>query len=349
MRPVPMLVIRSTVPCLLFANNAPAGEISREHPAGLPMPENGRCYIHYVPLSQGRMAGAFRLDFSAGELSQPVESIPARITRWPRGILEAEIDPERSPTTETVPLAPDTLTYTDLRGGVRAYILRYVSHWLVLEESGGRALLTLPLPGNRTPEIVTLSIGGTEAVAARAGGALCDWVVIAAPQDGEWKELFRLEHGQIELDRNGDVTCLIPMADTAGHAELTVWSYTGGQYTETRNVVWMDGEPRQPANQEETAKAFLEAWAMGLKDEALEFLSADLRGGLSEEDIGGFLGQFDRIDAARFAPIHGEGEVALALVRKEAGDIFGARPVAIKLVEEASEKGKWKVDNIRAL
>ena len=350
MRPVPMLVVRSTVPCLLFANNAPAGEISREHPAGLPMPENGRCYIHFIPLAQGRLAGAFRLEFSGGELVHPLADVPARVTRWPRGIVEAEIDPERSPALETVPLAPDTLTYADLRSGVRAYVLRYVSHWLVLEEPGGRALLTLPLPGSRTPELMVLNIGGTEAVAARAGGAVCDWVVIAAPQqDGEWKELFRLENGQIEVDPNGDVTSLIPMADTAGHAELTVWSYADGQYAETRNIVWMDGEPRKPANPEETAKAFLEAWAMDLKDEALGFLSSDLRAGLSEEDIGGFLGDFERIDAARFAPMHGEGEVALALVKKEIGELFGARPVAIKVVEEESEKGKWKVDNIRAL
>lgn len=350
MRSVPMLVVRSTVPCLLFANNAPAGEISREHPAGLPMPENGRCYIHYIPLSQGRLAGAFRLEFSGGELTQPLGDVPARVVRWPRGVIEAEIEPERNPGPDFVPLAPDTLSYADLRSGVRAYVLRYISHWLVLEEPGGRALLTLPLPGNRTPEIMVLNIGGTEAVAARASGAVCDWVVIAAPQqDGEWKELFRLEHGQIEVDRNGDVTSLIPMADTAGHGELTVWSYADGQYAETRNIVWMDGEPRKPGNQEETARAFLEAWGMGLKDEALGYLSGDLRAGLSAEDIGGFLGDFEQIDSARFAPMHAEGEVALALVKKEAGELYGARPVAIKVVEEETESGKWKVDNIRAL
>lgn len=350
MRPVPMLVIRSTVPCLLFANNAPAGEISREHPAGLPMPENGRCYIHYVPLAQGRLTGAFRLEFSGGELVQPLDGVPARIVRWPRGVIEAEIEPERNPGQGFVPLAPDTLTYADLKSGVRAYVLRYVTYWLVLEDPDGQALLTLPLPGSRAPEVLILDIGGTEAVAARASGAVCDWVVIAAPQEnGDWKELFRLENGQIEVDRNGDVTCLMPMSDTAGHAELTVWSYVDGQYAETRNIVWMDGEPRKPNNSEETARAFLEAWAMGLKDEALGYLSSDLRSGLSEEDIGGFLGEYERIEAARFAPMHAEGEVALALVRKEQGELFGARPVAIKVVEEESENGKFKVDNIRAL
>lgn len=350
MRSIPMLVVRSTVPCLLFANNAPAGEISRDHPAGLPMPENGRCYIHFIPLTQGRLPGAFRLEFSSGELMQPLDDVPARIVRWPRGVIEAEIEPAQNPSTGFVPLAPDTLSYADLRSGTRAYILRYVSYWLVMEDQEGRALLSVPLPGGRTPEVMVLNIGGREAVAARASGAVCDWVVIAAPQEnGEWKELFRLENGQIEVDSNGDITSLIPMADTTGHAELTVWSYVDGQYTETRNVVWMDGEPRQPATPEETARAFLEAWAMGLKDEALGFLSNDLRQGLSEEDIGGFLGEFERIEAARFAPMYAEGEVALALVRKEQGDLFGARPVAIKVVEEETGTGKWKVDNIRAL
>lgn len=47
--------------------------------------------------------------------------------------------------------------------------------------------------------------------------------------------------------------------------------------------------------------------------------------------------------------MYAEGEVALALVRKEGSEIFGARPVAIKVIEEENEKGKWKVDNIRAL
>lgn len=350
MRAVPMLVLRSSVPCLLFANNAPAGEISREHPAGLPMPENGRCYIHYIPLSQGRLPGAFRLDFTGGELMEPGTQLPARIVRWPRGVVEAEIDPEQNPGPSFLPLAPDTLSTVDLRGGVRAYILRYVSYWLVLEDRDGRALLSAPLPGNRTPEVLALSIGGREAVAARAQGPVCDWVVIAAPQqDGEWKELFRLENGQMEVDRSGDVTSLIPLADTAGHAELTVWSYVDGQYTETRNTVWLDGEPRLPESGEDTARAFLEAWALGLRDEAYWYLSADLQAGLEADDIATFLGEYDRIETARFAPMTAEGEVALALVRRENKDFFGARPVGIKIIEEENDKGKWKVDNIRAL
>jgi hypothetical protein len=350
MRAIPMLVVRSSVPCLLFANNAPAGEISKEHPAGLPMPENGRCYIHYVPLAQGRLPGAFRLDFSSGELVQPGEDIPARIVRWPRGVIEAEIEPERNPGQGFVPLAPDTLSYADLRDGIRAYILRYVSYWLVLEDQEGKALLSVPLPGGRTPEVMVLNIGGREAVAARAQGSVCDWVVIAAPQEnGDWKELFRLENGQMDVDKNGEITSLIPLADTAGHAELTVWSYVGGEYVETRNIVWLDGEPHLPASAEDTARAFLEAWAMGLREEALDYLSQELRAGLSEDDISSFLGDYERIEAARFAPMYAEGEIALALVRKEHGDLFGARPVAIKVIAEESDKGKWKVDNIRAL
>jgi hypothetical protein len=350
MRVVPMLVVRSSVPCLLFANNAPAGEVSRDHPAGLPMPENGTCYIHYIPLSTGRLPGAFRLEFASGEMQQPGKEVPARIVRWPRGVIEAEIDPESNPGPGFMPLAPDTLTYVDLRSGARAYILRYVTYWLVVEDQTGRALLSASLPGGRAPEIVPLDIGGQEAVAARAQGPVCDWVVIAAPQEnGEWKELFRLENGQMDVSPNGDVTSLIPMADTAGHAELTVWSYADGQYVETRNIVWLDGEPHRPEGREDTARAFLEAWAMGLREEALTYLSTDLRGGLSEEDIGTFLGEYDRIESARFAPMTAEGEVALALVRREQGDVFGARPVAIKITEEETETGKWKVDNIRAL
>lgn len=350
MRAVPMLVLRSSVPCLLFANNAPAGEISREHPAGLPMPENGRCYIHYVPLSQGRLPGAFRLDFTGGELMAPESQMPARIVRWPRGVVEAEIEPEQNPGPGFVPLAPDTLSTVELRHGVRAYILRYVSYWLVLEDADGRALLSVPLPGDRSPEVTALNIGGREAVAARAQGPVCDWVVIAAPQEeGEWKELFRLENGQMDIDRGGDVTSLVPLADTAGHAELTVWNYADGQYTETRNIVWLDGEPRVPGSAEDTARAFLEAWALGLKDEAYWYLSSDLGAGLEADDIANFLGEYDRIEAARFAPVTADDEVALALVRKEGKDFFGARPIAIKMIEQENEKGKWKVDNIRAL
>jgi len=350
MRVIPMLVVRSSVPCLLFANNAPAGEVSRDHPAGIPMPENGTCYLHYIPLSTGRLPGAFRLEFSGGEMQQPARDMPARIVRWPRGVIEAEIQPETNPGPGFVPLAPDTLSYVDLRSGARAYILRYVTYWLVVEDTSGRALLSVALPSGRSPEVLQLYIGGQEAVAARARGTVCDWVVIAAPQEnGEWKELFRLENGQMDVSENGDVTSLIPLADTAGHAELTVWNYTDGEYRETRNVVWLDGEPHRPANPEDTARAFLEAWAMGLKEEALTYLSTDLRSGLSEEDIGNFLGEYDRIEQARFAPMYAEGEVALALVRKEQGELFGARPVAIKVVEEQTETGKWKVDNIRAL
>lgn len=350
MRAVPMLVVRSSVPCLLFANNAPAGEVSRDHPAGLPMPENGACYLHYIPLAAGRLPGAFRLEFTGGELQQPNAGALARVVRWPRGVIEAEIEPESSQGGGFVPIAPDTLSYVDLRSGLRAYILRYVTHWLVVEDPEGRALFSASLPGGGAPEVLQLSIGGREAVAARARGAVCDWVVIAAPQEnGEWKELFRLENGQMDVGENGDVTSLIPLADTAGHAELTVWSYADGAYTETRSIVWLDGEPHIPASAEETARAFLEAWAMGLRDEALRYMSSDLRGGLSEEDIGNFLGEYDRIETARFAPMTAEGEVALALVRKEEGGLFGARPLGIKVMEEQTEAGKWKVDNIRAL
>ncbi len=349
MRSVPMLVVKSTVPCLLYVNNAPAGEVSAEAPAGIPMPENGPCYLHYVPLGRGSLPGAFRLDFQDGTLMPPGDNLPARVTLWPRGVVEAEIVPETASGQGFVPLAPDTLTFADLRNNCRAYLLRYVSHWLVIEENSGQTLLSLALPGDRTPELMLLNLDGREAVAAKAPGPNCDWVVIAANNGGQWQELFRLTNAQVELDGHGNVTSLTPLGDTAGHGELTTWSYADGRYTETRNIVWLEGEPHIPQNPEETARAFLEAWLIGQTEEAMEYLSQELRNGLGLADIANFLGQYEQIASARYAPFPAEGEITLALLRQENGKLTGARPVAIKCVAEGDAAGPWKVDNIRSL
>jgi hypothetical protein len=347
MRAVPMLVIKSIVPCLLYANNAPVGEISEDHPAGLPMPENGRCYIHYVPLTLGRIPGAFRLDFTAGQLTTPDGTVPARLVRWPRGVVEAEILPETSASNGFLPVAPDTLSHIDLSEGNRAYLLRYVTNWLVVEDSSGNTMLSVSLPNGR-PELQLLDLEGRQAVAARSQG-VSDWVVICAADADEWKELFRVSSARVDVDRSGEVTSLLPLGDTTGHARLTTWTFSGGQYTEQQNIVWFDGDPKIPQTPEDTGRAFLEAWALGLTGEAMEYLSHDLSGGLSEPEIHEFLGAYERIEAARYAPICADGEITLALVRREGEGLFGARPLAIRCVEEENDKGKWKIDNIRPL
>ena len=349
MRTVPMLVVKSTVPSLLYLNNAPAGEIGPDTPAGIPMPENGPCYLHYVPLARGCLPGAFRLDFHDGELAPVGEDLPARVTLWPRGVVEAEIEPQSAPDRSFVPLAPDTLSFVDLTGNRRAYLLRYVSHWLVIEENSGGTLLSLPLPGERVPELVVLNLDGREAVAAKAPGPNCDWVVIAAEGADGWQELFRLTDAQVELDGHGNVTSLAALGDTAGHGELTTWQYADGRYTESRSIVWLDGEPHLPQSAEDTARAFLEAWLVGQSDEAMDYLSEELRSGLGLGDIANFLGNYEAVSNARYAPFAAEGEVTLALLRRENGVVTGARPVAIKCIQQSSDTGQWKVDNIRAL
>ncbi len=350
MRAVPMLVIKSAVPCLLYANNAPIGEVTQDQPAGLPVPENGRCYVHYVPLAQGHIPGAFRLDFAEGTLTAPQEALPARLVRWPRGVVEAEIFPEASPSNSFLPVTPDLLSQINLRDGYRATLLRYVTNWLVVEDDAGNAVLSLSLPSGR-PELLALDLEGRQAVAVRSQG-VSDWVVIAAPdgdQGGAWRELFRESSARVDVDEHGEVTSLLPMGDTAGHARLTTWTYADGQYTEQQHLVWFEGDPRIPESAEDTARAFLEAWALGQAEEATGYLSQELATGLTIEQIGDFLGAYERVEAARFAPLSAEGEVTLALVRREGDGLYGARPLGIRCIEQANDKGNWKVDNIRPL
>lgn len=347
MRAVPMLVVKSAVPCLLYANNAPIGEVDHDNPAGLPMPENGRCYLHYVPLAQGHIPGAFRLDFSEGTLTAPQNALPARLVCWPRGVVEAEILPEASANNSFLPVTPDLLSHLDLHDGRRATLLRYVTNWLVVEDEDGNNLLSLSLPSGR-PELVPIDLEGSQAVAVRSQG-VSDWVVVAAPEGDAWRELFRVSSARVDVDKNGEVTSLLPLGDTAGHAKLTTWTYAAGQYTEQQNIVWFEGDPKTPQNAEETARAFLEAWALNLTDEGRGYLSSELSGGLTDEQIGNFLGAYDRVDTARFSPLTAEGEVPLAVVRREGDGYYGARPLAIRCIEQADDKGNWKVDNIRPL
>ena len=179
MRAVPMLVVKSAVPCLLYANNAPIGEVDPDNPAGLPMPENGRCYLHYVPLAQGHIPGAFRLDFAEGALAAPQSALPARLLCWPRGVVEAEILPEASPANSFLPVTPDVLSHMELNDGRRATLLRYVANWLVIEDAEGNNLLSVSLPNGR-PELLSTNLEGVQAVAVRSQG-VSDWVASAPP------------------------------------------------------------------------------------------------------------------------------------------------------------------------
>ncbi|MGI5878074.1 MAG: hypothetical protein ACOX7W_05645 [Christensenellales bacterium] len=302
MRGVPTLMVESPVCGLLQLNMFPAGETGTDKRVALPVASDAQCVLHLMPLESGYLPLTCRLRIKDGVPCPPGDAAGRAVIRaWPGGIAEVVLLPERLPRPARLPLSPSIASRTVFVAGGRRLAAEWASFgdwWLVIEEEDGTPLLTQAVPEAAAPGAVTVqAIGGRQHVVAQAqAGGDQRYVAVAGAPEGRWQVLYSDVGTSVEV--SGDaVTVTAELLDTTGHRRQRRWQ--PGAPVEDRFVT---ADPPSQLAPGDIARAFLEALALGLDDEAASLLTPALRDGLSITEVRNFIGDIHEILPCRYGP-----------------------------------------------
>ncbi len=317
----PILIVSSDVPGALYLNGRFAGELTPEAETALPVASRGPLYLEHHPLTAGYTPLTRRVTLSGGVPIAVSDPLGVEVAAWPGGALEVLLSPE--------PIFSKPQPVFDENG-------------LVIERMGGRLMVTrdgvsrrIPLPGGaREPEI------------GRLPGALCltgtcdDGMYLVALGDDVEIPLLHIVGREVSVTPDGEARALEDMNDVTGHARLTRWTLSDGQFQQSSaEHFWTRGAPEWPRTPEEAALAALQAARLGLHDEARGYLApgASVNALEAAEAAGGAL-------PLKYPLPDGRPAVGLLTVT---GDwLASIRPVFYHASPLGGPQGVWRLDRL---
>jgi hypothetical protein len=249
------MIVSSDVPGALYLNGRYAGELAAEAEAALPVAPRGPLLIEHRPLVSGYLPMARRLTLSGGQPISLSDASGVEVAAWPGGALEVLLTPE--------PANARGRTVYDENG----LMVLMEGGRLTAVKGGARRSFALP-EGAALPEVVRLP------------GALCltgacePGVYLIALGDDIINPLISVSGREASVTPGGEVKALEDIEDVVGHARLTHWTLSDGQFVPVSvEYFWTHGAPEWPVTPEDTALAALQAARLGLTDEARAYLA----------------------------------------------------------------------------
>ena len=319
MHAIPVLIIKSPTPGLLFVNGHAACEI--DGAASLPVGNTGDAFLLFTPYGDF-LPTALRLSFTGGDLV--MKDYPCKVTLWPDNIAEIELAPK------PIGTAMPGRTADELRtGGMIFSLIRQEGFTLLVEgEDTDRVLCRLYMPKAHTGSLRVLNIAGGEVV-----GALMDedigqrLLLFETDSSGQLKMLIDASGDTIRFEDDGEaIRTVKSLSDEAGHGEVCVYRRrSGGAYElNSREYPLEHGEADTRKTSRSYALAFAQALALGLEDEALSYVSPKYLGEIGAYEMRMFLGAYSDVEEARYCPAM-QSETALALITYTAQNARVAR------------------------
>jgi len=258
--------------------------------------------LHMLPLEAGFVPLTCRLRMKDGRPNPPGDAGGRLLLRsWPGGVVEAVLSPERIPRINRLPLSPASASRVNFMTGGRRMSAEWANFgdwWLVVEDTDGTPLMTQAVPEATGPGSISVqAMDGRQVVVAQAPSAHDQYcVAIAGWEEDRWQVLFTDTGHEIDVSADG-VTVTRNLGDTAGHRRSRRWrpgEPLGDRLEATAQVQALGGP--------DVARAFLEALALGLDDEASAMLTPVLREGLSITEVRNFFGDIHEILPCRYGP-----------------------------------------------
>ncbi|MDD3243469.1 MAG: hypothetical protein PHD32_07090 [Eubacteriales bacterium] len=332
---LPVITVNSQRPGLLLVNGVNAGEVDEQEWITMPLPADGRCYLHFLPADSLVDHCSVRFFIKDGVLSLPDDAVaPVTLVQWPSLVHEITFYP-RTQSQAELPLAPETLAHLAV-GAASVSLLRYGTLWVVVEQ-GDQTLLASALPAEAVSGTLSAAPGGFAASGQTQNG---QWGALFRQGAAGWEQAAYEAGDEVRLEADGSLRAVQRLDDMADHRKITVCR--AGQ-APTRTV--QKGQS-SPLGREDTAKAFLQACSLEEYAEATGYLSGGLRAQVSGNALREFVGEVYTCGPARFCPPVNQEEAAVALFRKVGEHTLQAYPLAFRFVEEG---GTPRIDDIRPL
>ena len=277
-------------------------------------------YLELRPFDPDTPAAALRLTFEDGRLTGGVTG-NAFAVQWPDGRVELEM---RAPARETD--APR--------------LLASAGEYLLVAENGAASF------GRNAGEAVFLPVTAPQSATLRALAALGLYAAEGECAQGRFAAVLGAQGAPevaacacgatANVDANGTLRALEPVGDFAGHAYACTYApdAEGAWRQVAREPAWEPGAPRAPQTPEETARAFLEAWQLGLTGEAARYAA-------NPHEAARLAAAAGTYDAVVALPPDGSGETAVGVLSAEGEHIAGVRRIAYEARRDVT--GAWKL------
>lgn len=148
----------------------------------------------------------------------------------------------------------------------------------------------------------------------------------------------------VQMD-DGTVRLVETLDDVVGHARLSVFEATGGDWRLTHSeILWDEGAPRWPQTSEDAALAALEAWFLGLEEEARGYLTPALAQRLPA--LMAELTQEGTLGAVKLRYAAPGARAAVGLVRMAHAQCAWVCALQTQAVAMGGPQGTWRISDI---
>lgn len=346
MRSIATMIVTSRTTGMLLVNQLPAGQVGPDEAISVPMPDEGHCFLTFLPYDDHALPLHKLLHWHEGRprLDEACKG-GVELTLWPHGRTDAYLLPREVAEPPAPTLVPELWLRQpfSLEGrSLTASLVYQGIPYLVIDDGQGTVELEQPLPCLEQPmDLRVVECEGRLGVVATGQVQGRPWACLAAQNDEGFAVGLNQACDEMAVDETG-ATLLEYLGDTAGHVQRTRWTPAGSQ----RDLAFQDDAPRSPVTAQQGALCLLEALLLGQDEEAVACLSQPLREALSAEQLREYLGPFTGIVASTTAREQTETQVCWATLRPTAPGVQEARSIIFEMVFETGDEGGWRVDNM---
>ena len=323
--PVPLIVIRCAAHSLVEVNGHILGECGPGSHVAMPAGDTGDYYISATPLEGDGWPTTRKLSLSEGVALAP-EGDSMELCAWPGGVYEISF-PRRRPAVRPAdfPRQLDQLSFSC--GRFRRTLTLYWDEGLklLIEDEGRSSCISLGRGDYGTLALYTAGTRQFAAVTTREGSASHLLML-----DANAEAALEISASEISLEPDC-IAAIDDMGTVMGHQRRRKFVYSAGEFSAvcpetgffTRDYVF-------PASPGMLTRAFAEAVREGFREEALSYLTEDLRENFRFDEIRDFLGNFQSCRP----PLSDKSGALLGLITSEGNRVSSAR-----LYEFRFEKG----------
>lgn len=322
--PVPLIVIRTPVLSLIEVNGQMLGECRPGSHVAMPAGDTGEYYIRVTPLDGPGWPVMRKLTLEQG-IALPPEGDGVELCHWPGGVYEICFSPAgRLVQSADFPRQLDQLSFSCGRTRRTLTLYREGGLRLLIEDEGRSSCISLG-PGDYG-SLALYAVAGRQFVAVTTHEADTSHLLML---DTNIQAVLEISASAIFLEPDW-VAAVDDLGTLMGHQRRRKFVYSAGEFIpqcpETGFFTRQYAFPETML----LPRAFAEAVREGFQDEALSYITDELRRDFSFDEMRDFLGNFQSCRP----PVSDKKGALLGLISSD-----GCRVSSARLYEFRLEKG----------
>ncbi|MBR5292555.1 MAG: hypothetical protein IKU32_06505 [Clostridia bacterium] len=314
--PVPLIVIRSAAHSLIEVNGQILGECLPGSHVAMPAGDTGDYYISSTPLEGTGWPTTRKLTLSKGA-ALPPEGDSVELCAWPGGVYELSFAAERSTLRPAdIPRQLDQLSFSCGRSR-RTLTLYYEGGLRLLIEDEGRSSCISLGQGDYGTLALYTAAGRQFAAVITHEGHTAHLLML----DSNTEAVLEITADEILLEQDC-IAAIDNLGTIMGHQRKRKFIYSAGEFSADHpETGFFTREYSFPVCKSSLVRAFAEAVREGFREEAMSYLTPDLRQSLPFDEIRDFLGNFQSCRP----PLSDKSGALLGLITSEGNRVSSAR------------------------